>query len=175
MEKKQNVFVAYGIISAIILVVFYLLLYVGGLEWWMNPVAFLGFVLPIVVAVLAAVKQKKLQGGYISFGEALKGIFIVFVITWLASTLFQYVLLNYIDVPFRQALAQKTAEVYEEMFRNFGMKEDAIEKATDDILSGNSYTAGKMIMGFAVFCIVYFIIALIIAAIVKKKKPEFPQ
>ena len=175
MEKKQNVFVAYGLISAIVVIIFYLLLYVGGIEWWLNPIAYLGYALPIVIAVLAAVKQKKIQGGYLSFGEALKGVFIVFVITGLGSTLFQYVLFNYIDVPFREALSQKTAEMTEEMLRKFGMKDDDIEKATDEILSGRSYSAGKMMLGFAFGCIISFIIALIIAAIVKKKKPEFPQ
>jgi hypothetical protein len=175
MEKKQNVFVAYGIISAIIVIIFYLLLYLGGIEWWLNPIAYLGYVLPIVMAVLAAVKQKKLQDGYLSFGEALKGVFIVFVITGIGSTLFQYVLFNYIDVPFRDAMSQKIAQMTEETLRKFGMGEDDIEKATDEILTGKSYTAGRMLLGFAFGCIISFIVALIIAAIVKRKKPEFPQ
>ena len=175
MEKKQNVFVTYGILSAIIVVVFYVLLYLGGIEWYLSPAAYIGYALPIIVAVMAALKQKKLNGGYLSFAQALKGVFLVFVITGIGSTLFQYVLFNYIDVPFREAISQKTAEMSEAMMRKFGMGEEAIEKATDDILSGKGYTAGKMMIGFAFGCIFSFIIALIIAAIVKKKKPEFPE
>ena len=175
MEKKQNVFVTYGIISAIIVVVFYVLLYLGGIEWYLSPVAYIGYALPIIVAVLAAVKQKKLNGGYLPFGEALKGVFLVFVITGLGSTLFQYFLFNYIDIPFREAISQKTAEMSEAMMRKFGMSDDVIDKSTEEILSGKGYTAGKMMLGFAVGCIFSFIIALIIAAIVKKKKPEFPE
>lgn len=173
MEKKQNVFVAYGIISAVVVIIFYVLLYLGGIKWFLNPIAYLGYAIPIVIAVLASVKQKKLNGGYLTFGDALKGVFLVFVLTGLGSTIFQYLLFNFIDIPFREAVAQKTAEMSEQMMRNFGMKDDDIDKATEEILSGNSYSAGKMALGFAFGCIISFIISLIIAAIVKKKKPEF--
>ena len=175
MEKKQNVFVAYGIISGIVVIIFTLGLYLGGIEWFMNPIAFVVYVLPIVIAVLASVKQKKLQGGYLSFGEALKGSFLVFVITGLLSSIFIYILFNYIDVPFRDALSQKSAEISRQMMERFGMKEDDIDRATDDILSGRAYSVRSMAINFAVYCVIYFIVSLIIAAIVKRKKPEFPQ
>lgn len=175
MQQKQKPFLSYGIISAIVTILFLVLLYMGGVEWFVSPVAYFGWAIPIVFAVIAALAQKKLNGGYLNFSDALKGIFLVFVLNALGSTLFSYIMFNFVDVPFREALSQKTAEMMEEMMRKFGASDDDIDKAVEDSFKGNPYSAGKMALGFAFTCIIWFIIALIVAAIVKRRKPEFPE
>lgn len=175
MEKKStNVGLTYGIISGLASVVFSLVLYLGGVKWFVHPVAYLGFVIPIVVAVLAGIKQKKLNEGYLDFAAALKVVFTTFVIGTLISTLFSYVLFNYIDVPFREALAQETVVKAQAMMQKFGASQEQIDKAIEDMMKENNYTFGKQMTGAAFFCIFWFIISAIIAAVVKKKKPEFP-
>ena len=172
--RKKNIGVTYGLISGLASVLFGLLLYMGGVKWFVNPVAYLAFVIPIIFAILAGVKQKKLNEGWLEFGEALKTVFTVFVIGTLISTIFNFILLNYIDEPFRQALTQETAEKTQQFMQKLGVSQDQIDKTVDDMMKGNSYTIGKQALGVAFFCIFWFIISLIIAAIIKKKKPEFP-
>ena len=172
--KKSNVGVTYGLICGLASIIFGLILYMGGVKMFVNPIAYLGFVIPIVIATLGGLKQKKNNGGYIEFSEALKTVFLIFVIGSVISTAFNYILLNFIDIPFREALAQETAEKTAQFMQKFGASQDQIDKATEDILKGNSYTIGKQLLGVAFFCIVWFIVSLIIAAIIKKKKPEFP-
>ena len=58
--------------------------------------------------------------------------------------------------------------------QKFGAPQDAIDKATEDALKGNNFSFGKQMLGTAFYCIFWFIVSLIIAAIIKKKKPEFP-
>ncbi|HYE54759.1 MAG TPA: DUF4199 domain-containing protein [Chitinophagaceae bacterium] len=175
MEKKQNVFLTYGLISGIVSILFALMLYLGGTEWFLHPVAYLGFAIPIVFAVIAAVKHKRNNGGYMSFGEALKGVFLVFVIGSLLSTAFNYIMFNFVDVPFAQALTQASAEKTSEFMEKFGASQEDIDKMVENSFKGNPYSLGKMFFGFVFGCIIWFIIALIIAAIVKKKRPEFPE
>lgn len=172
--QKTNIGFTYGLISGLASVIFSLLLYLGGVKWFVNPVAYIGFLIPIIIAVLAAVKLKKQQGGYLEFAEALKVTFTTFVIGTVISTLFSYVLFNFIDVPFREALTQETTVKMQEMMQKFGAPQEAIDKATEDALKGNNYTFGKQMLGTALFCIFWFVISLIISAIVKKKKPVFP-
>ncbi len=63
MEKKKNsIGVTYGLISGLASVIFSLMLYLGGVKWFVNPVAYIGFLIPIVIAVLAALKLKKQEG-----------------------------------------------------------------------------------------------------------------
>jgi hypothetical protein len=97
----------------------------------------------------------------------------VFVIGTLISTIFNYVLFNFIDVPFREALAQETALIQEKMMRSFGASEATIDKSVADTLSGNNYTISKILLSYALGLIFWFVISLIIAAIIKKSKPEF--
>jgi flagellar motor component MotA len=172
--SKKNIGVTYGLISGLASVIFGLLLYMSGVKWFVHPVAYLSFVIPILFAVLAGLKQKKQNEGWLEFGAALKTVFTVFVIGTLISTIFNFILLNYIDEPFRQALTQETAEKTQQFLQKLGVSQDQIDKTVDDMMKGNSYTISKQAVGVAFICIFWFIISLIIAAIIKKKKPEFP-
>ena len=67
-------------------------------------------------------------------------MFTTFVIGTVISTLFSYVLFNYIDVPFREALTQETAEKAQQMMQNFGANQEQIDKATEDMMKGNNYS-----------------------------------
>ena len=170
---KTNIGLMYGLISGGVAIVFTLVLYLAGVKWFVHPIAWAGLALPIVVAVLGGLAQKKANGGYLEFGAALKTVFLIFVIGSVVSTAFTYVLFNIIDVPFREALSQETAEVTEKMMQKFGASQADIDKATADAMNGNNYTVSRLALSFAFGCILWFVFALIIAAIIKKKKPEF--
>ncbi|HTN05773.1 DUF4199 domain-containing protein [Agriterribacter sp.] len=175
MEKKRtDVGLTYGLISGLASVIFGLMLYLGGVKWFVHPIAYAGFVIPIAIAVLAGLKQKKLNEGYIDFAATLKVVFTTFVIGTVISTLFNYVLFNFIDVPFREALTQETAEKAQQMMQKFGANQEQIDKAAEDMMKGNNYSFSKQMLGAAFFCIFWFVVSVIIAAIIKKKRPEFP-
>jgi hypothetical protein len=150
------------------------ILYLGGVERSMGKLTYLAFVFPILFAVLAALQQKKQQGGYLEFSEALKATFTVLVVGTFLSVAFEYVLYNYIDVPFGQAMTQAAAEIFRKAAEKYKMmSQDKIDEAVDKMLNTNNYTIGKMTMGFAFKCILLFVLALIISAIVKRKRPPF--
>lgn len=175
MENKQiNVGLTYGLISGLASILFSLLLYLGGVKWFVNPVAYIAFVIPILIGVLAGLKQKKMDGGYIDFAGALKVVFTTFVIGTFISSIFSFVLFNYIDIPFREALTQETAEKAQQMMQRFGVGQAEIDKATEEMMKSNNYSFGKQMLGAASFCILWFMVSAIISAIIKKKKPEFP-
>jgi len=170
---KTNFGLTYGLINGGISIVFTLVLYLAGVKWFVHPIAWSGLALPIIIAVLGGLAQKKANGGFLTFSEGLKTAFTVFVIGSLVATIFQYVLFNIIDVPFREALTQESAEVTARMMEKFGASQDDIDKATTEAMSGNNYSISKMALSFAFVCILWFLFSLIIAAIIKKKKPEF--
>lgn len=172
-STKTNTGISYGLINGIGLVVFALILYLGGVKWFMSPVAYLGYVLAIVIAVLGGVKEKKLKGGFLNFSEALKVVFMIFVIGAILSTLFNYILFNFIDVPFRQALMQEAAAKTAKLLERFGASQDKIDETTSNMINGNNYTIGKVLLGFAFSCLIWFFVSLIVSAIIKKNKPAF--
>lgn len=171
--SKMNSGLMYGLIAAGAAIVFSLVLYIMGASYFVHPIAFLAYLIPIVFSVLAGRAQKSQQGGYLEFSEALKTVFTVFVIWSFLATAFSYVLLNFIDVPFREAMAQQAAQKTEEFMQKFGAPQKDIDKAVEEALNGNGFSLQKQFLGFALGSIFWFLISLIIAAIIKKKKPEF--
>ena len=172
-ETKMNSGLLYGLILGAVTILFTLGLYLAGAEAFVSPIAYLGYVIPIVLAVLAGVAHKKQNGGFLEFGAALKTCFTVFVVGSLISTLFSYVLFNFIDVPFQQALNQEIARSTEAFMKKLGAPETETQKTVDTILTGENYSLNKLMVNFAVVSILWFLISLIIAAIVKKAKPVF--
>lgn len=171
--QTKNVGLSYGAIYGGASILFTLVLYILGASTFVSPIAYIGFVFPFVFAVLGGLQQKKLHGGYLEFSEALKVTFLILVIGSFLQTLFMSILLNYIDVPFREALNQEAAAMAEKMMRKFGAPESQIEASMDKMMSENNYSLGKQSVSFAFGCIFWFLMALIISAIIKKKKPEF--
>jgi hypothetical protein len=76
-------------------------------------------------------------------------------------------------VSFRQALAQESATKTEELMRKFGAPEEKIDQAVEETLNGNNYTIGRLFLAFALGSIFWFIVALIVSAIIKRKRPPF--
>lgn len=174
--KSSNTGLLYGTIGGLAMIVFTLCLYLAGVQAFGNMMlGLLGYAIIITVAVLAASKQKQLNGRYLPFGTALKTVFTVFVLAFLLQTIFNYVLLNYIDTSFRDSLTQLTIEKTEALLRKFGAPESEIEKTLQSMGSADSYSIKNLFLGFGMMCIVSFLIALIIAAIVKKNKPAFEE
>ncbi len=173
MEKKPtNPLLQYGVLSAVVGLVVYIGLYLGGVKLMTSPIAYAAYLLPIIFAVLGCIAAKKQNEGFLEFPQALKISFGIFVLTTLATSLFSYVLLNFIDPEFKQAMQQVTLEMTEKMMKRFGASQDQIDKALDEASKKDNFSFGSVMLGFAFNCFISFLISLIIAVIVKKKNPQ---
>jgi hypothetical protein len=172
-SPAKNTGLWFGLIAGLVIIVYTLCLYLGGVEYMLGGLAWLGNVLILVIAVLAGLRQKKANGGFLTFGDALKTVFMVFVVCFLLQTIFSYILFNYIDTPFRDAYNQALLEKSASWMKSMGMSEDDIEKMMAEGANKNNYSIRNMLLGFGFWCIACFIISLIIAAIIKKNRPPF--
>ncbi|MET0298734.1 MAG: DUF4199 domain-containing protein [Flavitalea sp.] len=172
-ENSNKIILTYGAIGAVAAIAWTIILYVMGVDAFTGALSFVGYVIPIVIAVLAAAKAKKSNEGYLDFKAALKVTFGVLALTSVASTIFNYVLIYVIDVPFGEALIQKAALNMEQMLAKFGTKQEDIDKALEKLNDPSSRSFGNMLLGVFTALIGWFIVAVIISLIVKKKKPEF--
>ena len=171
MHNKETL--QYGLISAGAAVLIFVVLYIMGAEYFMSPFAWTSsYLLPILFAVLGALHVKKQKNGFLNFNEALKITFGVFVITGLVSTVVSYFIFNFLDVAFAERMKQLTIEKSQEAMQRFGVPESEMEKAMDKIAEQDFFSIGSLAKSFAYACILYFVEALIISAIIKKKKPE---
>ena len=170
--NNRNLARWFGGFAAIGLVAFTGILYFCGLSVYLSGYAYLGYVISIGLAAIAAMVQRRMNGGWLGFQEALRTSFTVLVLALAAQTLFTWFLLNVADTHFRDALAAESLKRTEEFLRAHGMPASDLEKVMTDQRSSHPFSFWPMMLGLAFSCVVHFIVALLIAAVVKKKKEE---
>jgi hypothetical protein len=172
LKATSNPILIYGVIAGLAICVLSIILYLMGSGPFLSY-AWFNYIILIVIAVLAGLAKRKANNGYLPFAEALKTVFGTMVLAMLIQTIFNYVLFNYIDVSFGEAMKQASIDKAEEMMQSLNVPQDTIDKEIDKASKENPNSLVNLFMGFGIFAIISFIISLIIAAIIKRNKPEF--
>lgn len=163
----------YGVLYGVTSIAYTVILYLGGVEAFMDPsVKYVGVAIPVAFAFWVAWQLRKQQGGFLEFSDSLKTIFKVMVIGIILSSVFDYILLNIIDVPFSQALMQESSRQLERELQG-KMSQEKIDEMVEKMSDINQYSFAMQGLTFAIRCILHFIVALIVSAIMKKKRPVF--
>jgi hypothetical protein len=172
-QKHNKELIQFGGISALFAILVFVVIYIMGAEYFLSPMVWISsYAMPLVFSIWASIVVKRKQQGYLEFREALKINFGVLVITGFVSTLFSYLMFNFVDQAFAESFKQLTIEKTIEFMNRFNVPESEIDKAIDDLIKKDLWSASSLLKSLAYTCIGYFIEALIVAAIIKKKKPE---
>lgn len=170
MEKPSTARIAlkWGIISAVISVIFTIVLYTFDL-WKITWVSLVfGLAIIIVILVLANKEFRTLNEGFLTFGESLGISMLVIAVSSLISAAFNQLYMNVID----NTIKDKMADFQEETMLKQGMTMEQIDMAMQQVEKFN--TPGiQFLFGLLGSLFFGFIIALIIAAIMKKNRPVF--
>ncbi|MBN7811407.1 DUF4199 domain-containing protein [Algoriphagus sp. H41] len=111
-------------------------------------------------------------GGFMSFGTAFNFSFVALVVSGIISLIGQILLYQVIDPSLPQVLTDLTVEKSLEMMESFGQNPDSLPPSALDEIRNNtaaSFSVGGQLKNFAFGLIFYAIIALILAAILKKR------
>lgn len=141
-----------------------------GITFLMN------FGLTLAIVIFFILRLRKDNGGYWSFKTALQHIFIFFAISIVISTLGTSIFNS--AVPDLQAqMINNTLNLTIESMESFGADDDAIDEAVAGIEQEREklgqISIGQTIKGIFISFLLYFVFALILAAIFKKEKPIF--
>ena len=170
--KNTNPGFTYGLIGGLIFVIITLTQYLIGVKGYISPVGYFSYCVPIILSVLAALKKRNMQG-YLGYGEALKIVFTVFAITLLLQSIFVYILFNFVDISFAEALKQEIMDKTETMMKRFGASDTTVDDTLKKMANENQFSIAKILLSYCISCIITFLISLIIAATVFKRKPVF--
>jgi hypothetical protein len=154
----------YGAIIGLILVVYSVVLYIGGLTFnkGLGLIQYAVLITGLYLGTKAF--RDKTLGGFITYGQALGLGVLIALFVGIISIFFQYILMRFID----PGLVDKYMVVMEEQFeKSRFIPEDQIELALEK--SRQSLTALWSIpVGVLTFTFIGFIISLITSAIVKR-------
>jgi len=80
---------------------------------------------------------------------------------------------NFVDPGFKESMLQLTIEKTQQFMAKFNTPQDTIDKQIQAMLKKDIFSLGSIAQSFVFGCVFWFVIALIVAAIMKKNKPEF--
>ena len=169
--KKNGV--TFGIILGVFSVLFTTAIYVIDLKlftsWWIGIVA---IVISITIGVVLVSKTKKQLGGIITFKDAFTVYFIAALIGSLISTIYNYVLFNFIDPGAKETIKEITMKYTSEMMQKFGAPAASINETMQKLAQTDNYSLGNLMFGLAISLVISAIFGLILAAIFKSKSPS---
>jgi flagellar biosynthesis/type III secretory pathway M-ring protein FliF/YscJ len=161
--------IRYGLIWGAISITTTLLLYLLGM---MDNIAagILLFVFGIYMMYRTGAEKRDELGGFISWKEALSPTWLVAVISTFLTTIFNWVLFNLIDPSLQQKQREQAIQMTEKMRSWIGDAET--EKQLEELEKKDFASIQNFIMYFFIGILLYFVIAAIISAILKRKKAE---
>lgn len=173
MEALRKNSMNYGLVLAVFLIVMTSVIYAIDLNLFTSSwIGITTIVIITLFGIIATNKYKKTIGGYITFKEAFTSFFITVVLGFFISTLFSIILFNYIDPEAKAVITENIIKSTVEMMEKFGAKASDVNKIAEEMQKTDSFGAFGQLKGFLFNTILYSIIGLIAALIIKKERPQ---
>ncbi|WJJ97885.1 DUF4199 domain-containing protein [Algibacter luteus] len=174
MEKSlKSIATNYGLYLGVLLAAVTVLAYAVKLELLTNM--WLGITLLIVIIVfgiISIVKVKQAQGGFASFKEAFTSYFITILLGLLISTVVSFLIFNVVDTDAAETLKQKTIEQTVQMMEGFNTPVEVIDETVEKMEAQNQFGIAGVLKNLAGQLVLFSIIGLIVAAVMKKSNPD---
>jgi hypothetical protein len=121
---------------------------------------------------VATAKVKAHFDGFLSFKDAFTAYFITTVLGIAISTVFSFILFNFIDTEAAAEIKKMTIEATISMMEGFNAPPETIAKSVEEIESTNQYSLVSILKSLVWSALFQAIIGLIVGAIMKKSNPE---
>jgi hypothetical protein len=157
--------ILYGVTSIFLSIIFFYVFPIG-----LGKQSFVSFAAMIIFMIVAGKAERQLNGGALSYGEALKTTFLTGFSGMVISGLFSLILMNLIDPSLVDKLTEQTIEMTRSMMETFGLPEDQIEQAMEEAETKTSeaFTPLNQVLGILQSAIGVIIFAAIVSIFVKK-------
>lgn len=137
---------------------------------------------PIVLSVFICRSLRKNIGGYWTFKQALKSIFIVFFVGWLVSFGLNLLYTKVIDTTSTEKMQEHIKETTMTFMKNQNVDQEKLDeesaKMDEQFAKQNELTPKSVFKNITIGISIIFVFALIFAAIFKREKPirleDFP-
>lgn len=164
----------FGLIIGVISIAVTTIMYVTDLaffsKWWVGILIFL---IDMILGIMAIGKAKAAMGGFISFKEAFTTFFIAMAIGAAIGSIYMFILFNFIDPAAKDVIMQSIKEMTVTTLQNAGMKSEDIRKQIEMMDESDNFGLVGQLKSYVFGLIFYIIIGLIVAAAMKKNRPEF--
>jgi hypothetical protein len=158
-----------GGFTALITVIFYAIDITKMVNFWIGITLFL---VVIAFGIVSTAKSKSINNGFLTFKEAFTSYFITVIIGLVISLVLNFILFNLVDPEAAEAIKEKSIEYSIQMMEGFGAPAETIAEQVEEMEAQNQYAIGSLIQGLLIQTVLYSVIGLIVAAIMKKSNPD---
>ncbi|MGV8878274.1 MAG: DUF4199 domain-containing protein [Sphingobacteriaceae bacterium] len=184
MEQNDNYLIKIAIISGLIialvtvvtqLVSFYILPALMGSMVYGFGVMFIS----LIIFVLLTLDMRKRIGGYWSFKEALKGIFLMAFISGITSATFNLLFYKFVEPNAVEKIQGYVVDGLTATYERLNISQEDIDnnvlKAKNSLQEQYNPTAGQFAWTLTIMILVEFVMSLIFAGLFKKEQPRYMQ
>lgn len=163
----RSVGIRFGLIAALVSVVYFLVLNVAGINMTSGIWNWIGYAITLVLVVLAQKQFKEKGDGYMSYGQGIGVAFWMGLISSVISAVFMYLYIKFIDTGFIEMMEDKQMEAMQQQ----GLSPEQIDQA---MKVASMFTTPEAIFVYALLggIIVTVIIALIVTIFTQKNNPQ---
>jgi len=133
---------------------------------------FVGYMLYFVIIGYFASQIKKANGGFIEFREIFGAIFIMVLIASTIAYVYTYIYMYYIDPHYMEKIKAATIHFMEKMNTPADKIDETSRKFDDQLAESKKFGLGKNLLTLLGAFVVDSLFGLIVAAIVRRKRPE---
>lgn len=183
-ENKPKVYeeiIKYGLVLGLVFFIFgIILLYlISGSESFMvsiiaYPIVF-QLVIPLAAVIFLCISLRKQIGGFWTFRQALKSIFIMFLVAWILSFGLNLAYTKLVDKNIISNMQSRIKENSSVFMKKQGVGEEQLDsemaKLDEQFEKQNEFSAKTFFRNITIAIPIIFVMALIFAAIFKKEKP----
>lgn len=164
----------YGLLIGLISVAFNLALllidYHLLLGSWVTVILLM---INLAVLFIAGFELRKLYDDYLPFRDAFLSTLTIIAIGLAISTVYSILVYNVFAPDIAEELHQEVVNQTANLLENIGMDDEAIDTAMIQAEAVNPYSVKNLLISYFSNLLGGAVLALIIGAIVKKKKPDF--
>lgn len=162
-----------GFVSIFLFTIYSMFLMTSMGIWGTLTWGVFSFIIIMILLAVMALQQRKEMGGFINFREAFSAVFVSILIIVVLSQLYTYVYMNFIDPDYFERMREMSLN----MAYSFGGSDEQADMAAEQVEKQieKQRNISSIFIGMAGSVILYSLFGFIIAAVVKKKKPEHLQ
>ncbi|MGB5928920.1 MAG: DUF4199 domain-containing protein, partial [Cyclobacteriaceae bacterium] len=166
--------IKYGAIFAVVSFIIQLVLY--AIDYTLLVATFyqiLSLLVIMIALVMVGIKFRKQQGGFLSFGSAYGFLMMVTVSFFLIGIVFSLLFYNVIDPELPELLQEIQIERTIETLESFNASDEQIDQAVSEAEGQNLNNISVLLQGTLILSLIFAVINLVLALIVKKSRPDF--
>jgi hypothetical protein len=178
MELNKDFIFKYGLIYAVVMIVYVMLTYLAGVEFMISftNVA-IALLLPFAVALFIGFELRKALGGFMSWKQAFVGLLLTLFAGMIISSAFDFLLYTTIDPDLPMKTYEQTIEFSMNMAQDMGMGDEELDQMYHDLESRKeeilgAYTAPGFFRSLLTRFLLAGVVAALVGVFVKKENPN---